>query len=99
VQRAPELGIRLALGGQPGDILRLILLDGARLVLAGIVLGVPAAIAVGTMLRSLLFGVGAADLPTITGAVLLMLVVGVSACYLPARRATRVDPLSALRTE
>ena len=99
VQRAPELGIRLALGGQPGDILRLILLDGARLVLAGIVLGVPAAIAVGTMLRSLLFGVGAADLPTITGAVLLMLAVGVSACYLPARRATRVDPLSALRTE
>ena len=99
VQRAPELGIRLALGGQPSDILRLILNDGTRLVLAGIALGVPMAIAVGNMLRSLLFGVAAADLPTITVAVLLMFAVGLAACYLPARRATRVDPLSALRTE
>src|SRR4029453_12529417 len=64
VQRAPELGIRLALGGQPEDILRLILRDGARLVLAGIALGIPVAVAVGNMLRSLLFGVGPADVPT-----------------------------------
>jgi putative ABC transport system permease protein len=98
-QRAPELGIRLALGGQPNDILRLILRDGARLVLAGIAIGVPVAIGVGSTLGSLLFGVGAADVPTITVAVLLMLGVGVCACYLPARRATRVDPLSALRAE
>ena len=99
VQRAPELGIRLALGGQPNDILRLILRDGAQLILAGIAIGVPVAIGVGSTLGSLLFGVGAADVPTIAVAVLLMLVVGVCACYLPARRATRVDPLSALRAE
>ena len=99
VQRAPELGIRLALGGQPNDILRLILRDGAQLILAGIAIGVPVAIGVGSTLGSLLFGVGAADVPTITVAVLLMLSVGVCACYLPARRATRVDPLSALRAE
>jgi putative ABC transport system permease protein len=99
VQRAPELGIRLALGGQPNDILRLILRDGARLVLAGIAIGVPVAIGVGSTLGSLLFGGGAADVPTITVAVLVMLGVGVCACYLPARRATRVDPLSALRAE
>ena len=99
VQRAPELGIRLALGGQPNDILRLILRDGAQLILAGIAIGVPVAIGVGSTLGSLLFGVGAADVPTITVAVLLMLGVGVCACYLPARRATRVDPLSALRAE
>ena len=99
VQRTPELGIRLALGGQPNDILRLILRDGAQLILAGIAIGVPVAIGVGSTLGSLLFGVGAADVPTITVAVLLMLSVGVCACYLPARRATRVDPLSALRAE
>jgi putative ABC transport system permease protein len=98
-QRTPELGIRLALGGQPHDILRMILADGFRLVLVGIVLGVPAAIAAATALRSLLFGVAPADIPTISAAVVLMLAVGVTACYVPARRATRVDPLSALRTE
>jgi putative ABC transport system permease protein len=99
VQRAPELGIRLALGGQPGDILRLILHDGARLILTGIALGVPAAIGAGSMLGSLLFGIGAADVPTIAAAVVLMLAVGMAACYLPARRATRVDPIFALRSE
>lgn len=98
-QRTPELGIRLALGGQPSDVLTMILADGVRLVLAGIVLGVPAAIAVATTLQSLLFGVAPVDIPTIAAASVLMLAVGVAACYLPARRATRVDPLSALRTE
>jgi putative ABC transport system permease protein len=98
-QRTAELGIRLALGGQPHDLLALIVADGARLVLAGIVFGVPAAIGAATMLRSLLFGVAPADLVTISSAVAVMLIVGVAACYLPARRATRVDPLTALRTE
>jgi putative ABC transport system permease protein len=99
VQRAPELGIRLALGGQPADILRLILHDGARLVLTGIALGVPAAIGAGSMMRSLLFGIGAGDVLTIATAVVLMFGVGMAACYLPARRATRVDPLFALKSE
>jgi putative ABC transport system permease protein len=98
-QRTTELGIRLALGGQPRDVLRMILADGARLVIAGIVLGVPIAIGAATTLQSLLFGVAPADLLTISAAAVLMLGVGVTACYLPARRATRVDPLTALRAE
>lgn len=98
-QRTPELGIRLALGGQPSDILRMVLTDGARLVLAGVGIGIPAAVLAGTTLRSLLFGVQPSDLPTVVTAVLLMLGVGLAACYLPARRAMRVDPVAALRAE
>lgn len=98
-QRAPELGIRLALGGQPSDLLRMILADGARLVVAGIAVGIPAAIGAAAMLRSLLFGVAPADVPTVSIAVLLMLAAGIAACYFPARSATRVDPLSVLRGE
>ena len=98
-QRTLELGIRLALGGQPHDLLSMILKDGARPLVAGIALGVPAAIGAGTMLRTLLFGVAPADVTTIGGAIAVMLAVGMAACYVPARRATQVDPLSALRTE
>jgi putative ABC transport system permease protein len=98
-QRTSELGIRLALGGQPRDLLKMILAEGVRLVCAGTLIGVPAAIAVATTLRSLLFGVAPLDAPTIAAAVVLMLGVGMAACYLPARRATRVDPIEALRSE
>jgi putative ABC transport system permease protein len=98
-QRTSELGIRLALGGQPSDILRMVLTDGARLVFAGIVLGIPLAILAATGLRRLLFGIQPFDVSTLAGAVLLMLVAGVGASYLPARRATRVDPIAALRAE
>ena len=98
-QRTPELGIRLALGGQPSDILRMVLTDGARLVLVGIAVGIPVAILSATLLRNLLFGIQPTDLPTLVTAVLLMLVAGIAACYVPARRATLVDPLSALRAE
>jgi putative ABC transport system permease protein len=98
-QRTSELGIRLALGGQPSDILRMIMSDGARLVLAGIALGIPLAVLSATALRSLLFGIEPSDARTLVGAVLLMLTAGIGACYLPARRATRVDPMSALRAE
>jgi putative ABC transport system permease protein len=98
-QRTPELGIRLALGGQPNDVLAMIVSEGFRLVLAGILIGVPAAVAVATTLQSLLFGVAPVDAPTIATAVGLMLTVGIVACYLPARRATRVDPMAALRRE
>jgi putative ABC transport system permease protein len=98
-QRTTELGIRLALGGQPRDLVTMILADGARLVIAGILLGVPVAIGGATTLQSLLFGVAPADVLTICAAAVLMLAVGVTACYLPARRAMRVDPLSALRAE
>lgn len=98
-RRTVELGIRLALGGQPSDILRMVLADGARLVFAGIIIGIPLAIVAATALRSLLFGIQPSDLPAIIIAVLVMLATGIAACYLPARRATRVDPMLALRSE
>jgi putative ABC transport system permease protein len=97
--RTPELGIRLALGGQPKDILFMILKDGSRLLVAGILAGVPAALAAGAALRSLLFGIPPSDAFTLTAAVAVMLVAGMAACFLPARRAMRVDPLVAVRTE
>jgi ABC-type antimicrobial peptide transport system permease subunit len=77
----------------------MVLTDGARLVFAGIVLGIPLAILAATGLRRLLFGIQPFDVSTLAGAVLLMLVAGVGASYLPARRATRVDPIAALRAE
>ena len=98
-RRIPELGIRLALGGQPSDILRMVLADGTRLVLIGILVGIPLAIVAATTLRSLLFGIQPFDVPTLLGAVLVMLAAGIGACYLPARRATLVDPMLALRSE
>ena len=99
VQRTPELGIRLALGGQPGDIRLLILRDGLRLVAAGVLVGVPAALVLAHGLRTLLFGVAATDPVTLFGAVATLVAVAAIACYVPARRATRVDPMVALRSE
>jgi putative ABC transport system permease protein len=99
VQRTPELGIRLALGGQPGNIRLLILREGLRLVLAGVLFGVPAALALAHTLRSLLFGVSATDAVTLAGAVATLVAVASIATYIPARRATRVDPMEALRSD
>jgi putative ABC transport system permease protein len=99
VQRTPELGIRLALGGQPNDIRLLILREGLRLVLAGLLVGVPAALAVGHSLRTLLFGVAPSDAVTLLGASATLAAVAAIASYVPARRATRVDPIAALRAE
>lgn len=99
LQRTPELGIRLALGGQPRDIRQLILQEGARLVAAGVLLGLPAALALAHALRALLFGVLPTDLVTLAGAVTTLVAVALIASYLPARRATRVDPMTALRSE
>jgi putative ABC transport system permease protein len=99
VQRTPELGIRLALGGQPRDIRALIMHEGLRLALAGVLLGVPAALALAHALRTLLFGIATTDAVTLGAAVGTLLVVASIASYIPARRATRVDPMVALRTE
>jgi putative ABC transport system permease protein len=99
VQRTPELGIRLALGGQPRDIRALIMHEGLRLALAGVLLGVPAALALAHALRTLLFGIATTDAVTLVAAVGTLLVVASIASYIPARRATRVDPMVALRTE
>jgi predicted permease len=98
-QRTSELGIRLALGARQIDVLRLVLSDGFRLVLTGIACGVVLSFAVTRFLSSLLFGVRATDLFTFSALSVLLVVVSLLACYLPARRATKVDPLTALRYE
>jgi putative ABC transport system permease protein len=99
VQRTPELGIRLALGGSPADIRRLIVTQGARLVGAGIACGIPVALATASAARTLLFGVEPTDLVSFASSVVALSAAAMVACYLPARRATGVDPNTALRTE
>jgi len=97
-QRTREIGIRLALGAGGHDILRLVVGNGARLIATGIVIGLAASFALQRLVASLLFGVSTADLSSGV-AVALLAAVAMLACYLPALRATRVDPLHALRQE
>jgi putative ABC transport system permease protein len=98
-QRVKEIGIRIAMGAQPRDVLRLILGFGAKLAVIGVVIGVIAALALTQLMKSMLFGVTATD-PLTLGAVSLTLVaVTLLACYIPARRAMNVDPVIALRAE
>ncbi len=97
--RTREIGVRMALGAQGGQVLQMILSQGAWLVGSGLLLGVVGALALRRALASVLFGVAPTD-PAIFATVLVVLsVVGFLACYLPAHRATRVDPLVALRQE
>jgi putative ABC transport system permease protein len=98
-QRAQEIGIRMALGAQPGAMLALILGRGVRLALIGIATGLLGALALTRFLSSLLFGVEAEDPLTFGGVAVLLVVVALGACYVPARRAMKVDPLVALRDE
>jgi putative ABC transport system permease protein len=96
-QRVREFGIRQALGADQRSILRLVLTQGLRTAGIGIVVGLAGAIGLTRFLQSMLFGVGAYDMPVFAGVTLLLLCVAILACYVPARRATGVDPMIALR--
>ena len=98
-QRTHEIGARMALGAQPADILRLVLGQGARMALVGVAIGIAAALALTRFMANQLFGVSARDPLTLLGVAALLMVVAVAACYIPARRALRVDPIVALRHE
>ena len=96
-QRTREMGIRRALGAQHGDILRLVVVQGFRLALAGVAIGLVGAYGLTRLMESLLFHVSATDPATFVGVALLFLFVALAASYIPARRATRIDPMAALR--
>jgi putative ABC transport system permease protein len=98
-RRTGEMGIRMALGAQPRDVLRLVLNHGAKLALWGIVIGAVGAFLLARLMASLLYGVHADDPLTFIGIAILLMLVALAACYIPARRAMRVDPMVALRHE
>lgn len=99
LQRTQEIGIRMALGANLRDILRLVLGQGAKFALLGVAIGLPAALALARLMRSLLYEISASDPSTFIGVTLLLILAGMLACWIPARRAMRVDPLVALRYE
>ena len=98
-ERTHEIGVRLALGAQRRDVMAMIVAQGMAMAAAGAAVGVVSALLLTRLMKSLLFGVSAADPITFAAIPLLLAAVAFVACYLPARRATRVDPLAALRTE
>ena len=99
VQRTHEIGIRMALGAERRDVLRLVIRMGVGLVGGGIFLGIIASLAVARVIATQLWGVSAYDPITLTSVAALLLITGIVACWVPARRASRVDPLIALRYE
>jgi putative ABC transport system permease protein len=98
-QRSHELGIRIAVGASPRDILRLVVGQGIRMTLLGAAIGLVVSLAVTRALSSLLFGVSVTDPLTFVAVPVVLAFVAILACYLPARRAMRVDPIIALRYE
>jgi ABC-type antimicrobial peptide transport system permease subunit len=98
-QRVPEIGVRMALGASPAEILRMTIGDGLRLAVPGIALGVIAAFAATRLASAVLFNVSPADPASYAVLTAAVLAVAFAACYLPARRAARIDPLSAIRDQ
>jgi len=98
-QRTQEIGFRIAIGAQPGDVLRLVMRQGMLLAVLGTSAGVVIAVLAGRLIAQLLFGIRSYDPVTLVAVVAALCTVAVLACYVPARRATRVDPLTALRSE
>jgi ABC-type antimicrobial peptide transport system permease subunit len=98
-QRTREIGIRMALGAQVRDVLKLVLSQGLKLVLIGVALGTGASLVVTRLVKSLLVGVGATDPLTFVVIAALLTLVALLACWIPAWRATKVDPMVALRCE
>jgi putative ABC transport system permease protein len=98
-RRTQEIGLRMALGAQARDVMRSVLFQGLQPVLAGLVIGLAGARLAGKLVRSFLFGIGPLDPVALGGVVVVLLVAGGVACYLPARRAARMDPTLALRCE
>jgi putative ABC transport system permease protein len=98
-QRSQEIGIRMALGAQPAHVLRMMMWSGLKLALAGVILGLFMSLAVTRMMESLLYGVRATDPLTLIAGSIFLTLVALLACYIPARRATKIDPMIALRYE
>jgi ABC-type antimicrobial peptide transport system permease subunit len=98
-QRVREIGIRMAMGAQAGDMMRLLISGGMRPTLLGIGIGIAVSLAVSRVLATLVFGVRPMDVPTFVGGALVLAAVSLAACVIPTYRATRIDPLEALREE